>query len=266
MSIDLGIVTPARLAWGEDTLDLAAIDWSWDFGSGIRRAHGAGKRTPFDSFAKGVDLTLTVNTICMYDANLADALDLINSEAGAELTEVTMSLGDIAVVGKMTGLSGKIDLENELQISYTVTGTSVDTGAGSLVSTGAVFLPSTIVFTNLGTSLKASTFNFNVSNPTTARRYMGGARTPSALAEGKQDCGFDMTLLEIPTVPSDITAALTKIASATVAITDSQAVPKTLTLTLAGCFPSGGSGSGNAEDIVEHGIKYGAETIAFGVA
>jgi hypothetical protein len=268
MSSEQGILAAARIAWGENTVDMSAVDWNWSFASGRRAAHGAGKRTPFDSFPLGVDLSLTVNTLVMYDAKLEDALGLINSEAGAELTEVTLSLGTIAVMGKLSGLAGKVDLENELQIAWTVTGTSKEAGAGSLLSAGAVFLPSTIVLTNLGTGLKLSTFNFNVGNAITPRRYMGGTRTPSVLAEGKQGpIGFDFSLLEVPDVPADITATdLAKIASATVAIEDSQTVPKTLTLTFAGVLPVDQTGSGNPDDIIEHGMKYEADTIGFGVA
>lgn len=268
MGIELGILTPVRLAWGANSLDMAAVDWNWETPSGRRAAHGVGKRTPFDSFPLGVELSITVNTVVMYDAKLEDALNLINSDPGAELTEVELIIGGRAIVGKLSGLSGKVDLENELQISWTVTGQSKEAGSGAtLLTSGAVFIPDSIVFSNLGTDLKASVFNFNVSNAITPRRYMGGTRIPAVLAEGKQMVGFDFTLLEVPNVPADITAdVLAKIAAAAVSISDTQGSSKTLTISFTGALPTNQSGSGNMEDVIEHGVNYEADAISFGVA
>jgi ABC-type antimicrobial peptide transport system permease subunit len=268
MGIELGMLTPIRLAWGENSLDFGAIDWNWELPLGRRAAHGVGKRTPFDSFPLGVELSMTVNTVVMYDAKLADALNLINSDPGEELTEVELIIAGRAIVGKLSGLSGKVDLENELQISWTVTGHSKEAGSGAtLLTAGSVFIPDSIVFNNLGSDLKASVFNFNVSNAITPRRYMGGTRTPAVLAEGKQLVGFDFTLLEVPDVPADITAdMLAKIAASAVSIADTQETEKTLTISFTGALPTNQTGSGNMEDIIEHGVNYEADAISFGVA
>lgn len=267
MSIDNGLNVPATLVAGATTLNMAATGGSWTIGSGRRPVHGVGKRGPFDSIPTNVTLNITVDAFVAYDASLADALNLINSADGAELTEVTLTIGTKEITGKLSALSLKIDVENELSMSITVEGKAADTGTATLLTSATAFSPNSIVFTNLGASVKASTFNLNITNGVFGRRYMGATRTPAVLPEGKQLVAFDMTMLEIPSVPADITAAaLAKIAAPTVAISDTQAVPKVLTITFTNALPVEQSGNLNIEDILEHGIKYEAEAVSFGVA
>ncbi len=267
MSIDLGLITAATLVAGETTLNLAATGGSWTITSGRRAVHGVGQRGPFDSIPVNVTMSITVDAFVAYDADLATALNLINSADGAALTEVTLTIGTKEITGKISALSLKIDVENELQMTITVEGSAEDTGSATLLTEASAFSPNSIVFTGLGAEVKASTFNLSITNGVSPRRYMGATRTPAVLAEGKQLVAFDMTLLEIPSVPADITAdALAKIAAPTVAISDTQAVAKVLTITFTNALPVEQSGSLNIEDILEHGIKYEAEAVSFGVA
>jgi len=267
MAIALGQLTPVELGFGESAISLAATGGSWTVNSGRRAAHGVGLRVPFDSIETNCTMSMTVDFFVYYDADLATALGLINSEAATALTTCWLITGTTKISGKMSALSLKCSLEEELSGSITIEGDTLSTEAAPTAPTaGDLFDPSTIAFSNLGTAVKASTFDLSVTNAITPRRYMTAVRTPAALAEGKQVITFSMNMLEIPSVPSDITAAGITVAAPTVAITDTNDSAKTLTITFANALPTSQSGTLNVDDLLEHGIEYGAETVSFGVA
>ena len=268
MTIALGQLTPVYLEWAAKALTLAATGASWTVSSGRRAAHGVGQRGPFDSIPVDLAMSITCDFFVNYHADLAAGLGLINSVDGAELTTCYLTIGTVKIQGKMSALSFKISNEEELSGSLTIQGiakTAVE--APSLPTAAALFSPNTLALTNLHTSaaLQCSSLNISIANSVTGRRYMTASRLPAVLAEGKQTVAFDLTLLDVADLPADITAAaLAKIAAPTIAVTDTQTEAKTLTFTFTNALAIEQTGTLGMEDILEHGIKYEAEAIAFG--
>ncbi len=202
-------------------------------------------------------------------ATFEDICDLINDTAGA-LTGFTAAIGTYTQTGcKATNLTlnaavGEA-LKGSLSWMATAKGTGTDPGAPASVET---FTCISLVAVGIGTTVNASTIDLTVANGVKAVHSMNatGSRLPVALAEGAQAVTFNIKLTDIPSIPADITGALAKIASVTMAFTSTGAAPKTLTITLTNCLPTEQSLTDSIDDILMHGINYSAESVDWAIA
>ncbi len=236
--------------------------------SEARMINTNGSMAPVDSHASLV--TLEGRTEFWADVTTFEGIcDLITDTAGA-LDEFTAAIGTYTQTGcKATNLTLNAAVGEALKGSLSwmaaASGTGTDPGVPTSVET---FTCISLVATAIGTTVHASTIDLTVANGVKAVHSMNatGSRLPAALVEGAQATTFNIKLTDIPSIPADITGALAKIASVTMAFTSTGAAPKTLTITLTNCLPTEQSLTDSIDDILMHGINYSAESVDWAIA
>lgn len=264
MAVTSGIVTPVSL----NAAVVAADSWEMKTASGVKEVFAIGQMPPVD----------TIPTLVIPDGRvsftpdattLETVFDLIKDTAGV-LTAFTAICGTNSHTGcKASNLTINAALEDALKASLAWTALAKGTGVAPALPSGLhVFKCIKLVAVGLGTTFLASTIDINIPNGLKAIHSMNatGVRLPVYITEGSQSITFNAKLIDLPSVPADITAeALAKIATVTMAFETNETIPQVLTITMTNCTPSEQSISGSREDIVMHGISYTAESIGWAV-
>lgn len=277
MAEKYGIVCPVEVdpTGAANTIIIPATGGSITIGETVIPITSVGLMKPYG-------ITPGMNNITGRVDFVVQGVALLNLALAATDTQYTVfdvTIGTYKVMGcKMSNLTLNATMDAVFKGSFSFSGLSFSVVVAPTLPTSLPGYKSWVLSsTNLGT-LHPDSVDITIDNTIKAVHIMGydtggvgGAdhfsRNPKYLADGFQTIKFNAKLVDIPTVPSDITAnALDKI-TPTLVFVDNGITPaiNTMTITFTGAHPSELSQDLDPEDVLRYGLSYEANSVAFAV-
>lgn len=275
MAEEYGIVCPVEVdpAGAANTIIVPATGGNITIGETVIPIQAVGKMAPYGVTPGLNNLSGRVDFVVQGVA----LLDLALAATATQYTLFDVTVGTYKITGcKMTNLTLNAKMGDVFKGSFSFVGLSFSVVAATTLPTALPGYKSWVLSsTNLGT-LNADSVDISVDNAVKAVHYMGVpdvtdpsnfSRNPQYLADGFQTVKFNAKLVDIPTVPTDITAnALDKITPALVFV-DNGVTPSinTMTIIFTGAHPSELSQDLGVEDVLRYGLNYEADKVAWAV-
>jgi len=266
---EYGIVTAVEVdPTGADAIIIPATGGNLTIGSAVIPVHCDGAMPSFSDTSGIVNISGRIDFIVQG----MDLLNLAIAAQGAQYTTFDVTVGTYKIsTCKMTNLTLNASIDDIFKGSFSFVGLTWGTTTNpTLPTTVPGYQTWIMTTTNLGT-FSAASVDITIDNAIKAVHYMGvggdNDRLPQYLADGFQSIKFNAKLVNIPTVPADITAnALSLTIDPTIVFVDNAAGTNTMTITFTNAAASDLSQDLDPEDLVRYGLTYECEDIAWAVA
>ncbi len=228
--------------------------------------HAAGQREPYNVFPGKAEVSGSIKDFPLA-VGIVGILDLILSDetvgdTKGKIKPVEVDDGDARYSGYLTSLKISIPVHDAVMCNMDWVGNAVD--VSSLVKSAITldaFIGTDVALTGVPSDVDFESIDITLTNGLTAKHSARGtSRLPGHLAQGYFDAEVNIKFNEDPDI--DVLAdALAKIASGTITIKSIAGTSLVITLTnlQAGDSPR----NMNEEDIVDFGLDYSAEGVAF---
>ncbi len=260
----------------QDTiLDICAVRWKKEGESDIllpavcdtkrkserKVIHAAGQREAYNVFPGKAEVDGSIKDFPLA-VGIIGILDLILSDDDGKMKEVEIDDGDARYDGYLNSIKISIPVHDAVTCGIDWVGKAV--AASSLVKAEIVldaFIGTGVVLTGVPADVDFESIDLTFTNGvTTKHSARGTSRLPAHLAQGYHDVEVSIKFNEDPGI--DVLAdALAKIATAT--ITMKSIAGTSLIITLTNLQTGDNPRNMNEEDIVDFGLDYSAEGVAF---